>query len=82
MRDDGPGFPEGFRVEEQARQGLQLVQTLCRFDLSGEMRCHNNAQGGVVTLTFPVLPIPETAPATEENEVFCAMEGIICPSGI
>ena len=77
-RDDGPGFPEGFRVEEQERQGLQLVKTLCRFDLNGEMRCHNSAQGGVVTLTFPVLSAPEEHPAVETNAAFCAMDGIVC----
>lgn len=65
--DDGPGFPDGFRIEEQNRQGMQLAQTLCLFDLSGEMRCHNTAQGGVVTLTFPVLPAPEMAIAGEET---------------
>ncbi len=82
VRDDGPGFPDGFRIEEQTRQGLQLVETLCRCDLNGEMRCHNHAQGGVVTLTFPVLPAPETAPAAQVSEGLCGMEGIICPPDI
>ena len=78
VRDDGPGFPEEFRVEEQPRQGLQLVQALCRCDLDGEMRCHNHAQGGIVTLKFPILSGPEMA-AAEETSAFCALEGIICP---
>ena len=85
VHDDGPGFPAGFCIGEQARQGLQLVEALCHFDLKGAMRCHNTAQGGVVTLTFPVeSPAPE-APAADgaekankANESLCAMEGIIC----
>ena len=59
VRDDGPGFPAEFRVQEQERQGLQLVEALCRIDLNGEMRCRNDAQGGVVTVIFPVLSAPE-----------------------
>jgi two-component sensor histidine kinase len=55
VHDDGPGFPVGFCVEEQGQQGLLLVKALCRFDLNGEMRCQNDMQGGVVTVTFPVV---------------------------
>jgi two-component sensor histidine kinase len=57
VHDNGPGFPAGFRVQEQGRQGLQLVDSLCRFDLNGEVHYRNDAQGAVVTLVFPVLPV-------------------------
>jgi two-component sensor histidine kinase len=75
--DDGPGFPKGFCIQEQRRQGLQLVEALCRFDLEGEIRCHNEAQGAVVTLAFPVLSAPGVG-AVEAYEDFCSMEGVVC----
>lgn len=78
VRDDGPGFPAGFRIEEQSGQGLQLVEALCRFDLNGNMCCYSEAQGAVITLTFPVLSAPQTAQAGETNEAFCDMEGVVC----
>ena len=86
VRDDGPGFPPGFRVREQGRQGLQLVEALCRFDLNGEMHCWSDVQGGVVTVTFPVLSASDLPPAVEAisdfdslaNADFCAMEGVVC----
>jgi two-component sensor histidine kinase len=78
VRDDGHGFPSGFRVEEQGRQGLQLVDALCRFDLNGELRCHSNRSGGIVIVTFPVLSPPEVVPVVEANTAFCAMEGVVC----
>ena len=81
VRDDGPGFPVGFRIEEQSRQGLLLVDSLCRFDLNGEIHCRNDMSGGVVTVIFPTLTGPESATAKaagEEYNDLCAMEGIIC----
>jgi two-component sensor histidine kinase len=78
VRDDGPGFPVGFRVEEQGRQGLQLVEVLCRFDLNGEMRCQTDAQGGVVTVTFPALATPGEATEVTTSQAFCAMKGVVC----
>ena len=71
VRDDGPGFPAGFRVEEQARKGLQLVEALCRFDLKGQLRCQNDTQGGVVTVSFPLLVMPSEAIAVPVSEAFC-----------
>lgn len=82
VRDDGPGFPVGFRIEEQGRQGLQLVEALCRFDLKGEMRCQNDAQGGVVTVTFPAPTTSGEATDIEASEAFCTMEGVICFDGL
>ncbi len=78
VRDDGPGFPSGFRIEEQARHGLQLVAELCQFDLQGELRCRNDADGGVVTVTFPWSGTPREVALVTANESFCAMEGVIC----
>ena len=78
VRDDGPGFPSGFRIEEQARHGLQLVAELCQFDLKGALRCRNDADGGVVTVIFPLSATPSQMVAVTANEDFCAMEGVIC----
>jgi len=78
VRDDGPGFPPRFRVREQGRQGLQLVEALCHFDLNGEMSCWNDGDGGVVTVTFAVSAAPEATPAGEAAQAFCGMEGVIC----
>lgn len=78
VRDDGDGFPREFRVHEQGGQGLQLVDALCRFDLNGEMCCHNDDSGGVVTVTFPVFSAPEATPTIGASPDFCAMDGVIC----
>ena len=79
--DDGPGFPADFCIADQSQQGLQLVESFCRFDLNGVMRCHSTEQGGVVTLTFPVASVregPAADAADKGYEAFCAMEGITC----
>ncbi len=78
VRDDGEGFPAGFRVQEQGGQGLQLVDALCRFDLHGEMRCQSHESGGVVTVTFPVFSPLEATPTMGASPDFCTMEGVIC----
>jgi two-component sensor histidine kinase len=78
VSDDGPGFPADFQVRKHERQGLQLVEALCHCDLDGEMRCHSDVQGGLVTVTFPVLPTPNLPVTFEAEEAFCSMEGVIC----
>jgi PAS domain S-box-containing protein len=53
--DDGPGFPEGFEPGSAAHIGLELVETLSRLDLSGQVSYENLPQGGGrVRVTFPL----------------------------
>ena len=35
--DDGPGFPEGFSIEKSANLGLQIVNTLTKNELNGNL---------------------------------------------
>lgn len=54
VRDDGPGFPEGFRPEMASSTGLELIESIARFDLHGETAYRNRPEGGaVVRVTFP-----------------------------
>ena len=51
--DDGPGFPQGFHA---ATAGLELVESLVKWDLGGQVEFTNQAQGGAqVTLALPIL---------------------------
>ena len=55
--DDGPGFPPGFDAVAAAHTGLELIEHITRWDLSGETRYENQAGGGAqVVISFPVLP--------------------------
>lgn len=54
VTDDGPGFPPDFDPAKSANTGLELVNTLARWDLRGEVRYGNRREGGArVTLTMP-----------------------------
>lgn len=54
VRDDGPGFPEGFDPQVAANTGLELIVTLVRWDLAGEVRFTNHPDGGAqVGLLLP-----------------------------
>lgn len=58
VRDNGPGFPEGFDLQTSASTGLSLVESLAGWDLGGTVVFSNQATGGgCVTVTFPVTPI-------------------------
>ena len=46
VRDDGPGFSEGFDAERDGNTGLQLVHRLVRWDLGGQIRFSNRPEGG------------------------------------
>jgi two-component sensor histidine kinase len=62
--DDGPGFPFGFSPLKDANTGLELVEKLARWDLSGETQYDNrDGQGARVVVTFPVKP---PSPASRE----------------
>lgn len=53
--DDGVGFPEGFDPQQAANTGLELIATLVRWDLSGEVTFGNQPEGGgQVTLSLPM----------------------------
>ena len=57
VRDDGPGFPPGFDPEKSANTGLELIESIGRWDLRGELDYRNRPEGGAeIVLTFPVIP--------------------------
>lgn len=55
VRDRGPGFPEGFDPETAANTGLELILSLSRWDLGGDITFQNHpGGGGLITVTFPL----------------------------
>ena len=55
VRDDGQGFPVGFNARTAANTGLELVESVARWDLRGEAVYGNHEQGGAqVVVTFPL----------------------------
>jgi two-component sensor histidine kinase len=53
--DDGPGFPAGFDPNTAANIGLELIETLARFDLRAQTVYENRAEGGArITVIFPL----------------------------
>jgi PAS domain S-box-containing protein len=55
IRDDGPGFPIGFDARRAANTGLELLMTLTRTDLGGEVEFTNNTVCGArIIVTFPL----------------------------
>ena len=55
VRDDGPGFPDGFSSEQAANTGLELVESIGRWDLGGETLYETRPEGGArVCITFPL----------------------------
>jgi PAS domain S-box-containing protein len=53
--DDGPGFDEGFDPATEANTGLELVESLGRWDLNGTVHYGNRPQGGAcVTVKMPL----------------------------
>ncbi len=53
--DDGPGFPPGFDWETAANTGLELIDSIGRFDLRGTISYENQEQGGArVVASFPI----------------------------
>ena len=52
--DDGPGFPPDFDPQSAASTGLELIDSLTRWDLRGEVFFENRAEGGSrVVVIFP-----------------------------
>ncbi len=53
VRDDGPGFAEGFQAAGCSNTGLELVENLVRLDLRGKVFYTNLPEGGgCVTVLF------------------------------
>ena len=53
VSDNGAGFPEGFDSATAANTGLELVESLTRWDLGGEVAYGNAPAGGArVTINF------------------------------
>ena len=46
VRDEGKGLPEGFRLEDSDRLGLQIVRTLAAAELGGALELAANETGG------------------------------------
>jgi PAS domain S-box-containing protein len=54
--DDGPGFPPGFDPQKSANTGIELIESMGRWDLRGEILYQNRPAGGVcVLITFPLV---------------------------
>jgi two-component sensor histidine kinase len=54
VTDDGPGFADGFDPLKAANTGLELIVSLAKWDLRGELSFGNNGEGGEVRLRMPV----------------------------
>jgi len=53
--DEGEGFPVGFDPLLSANTGVELVETISRFDLQGEITYENRDQGGArIVVVFPL----------------------------
>ncbi len=53
--DEGEGFPPGFDPLTSANTGVELVETISRYDLRGEVLYQNRTGGGArVLVTFPL----------------------------
>lgn len=56
VRDDGPGFPEGFDASAASHTGLELVENVVTWDLAGRAAYENRSEGGGrVTVSFPIV---------------------------
>ena len=62
VADRGRGFPDGFDPRKAANTGLELILSLARHDLRGEITFENGPEGGAqVVVTFPVLAFMDTS---------------------
>lgn len=53
VSDDGAGLEPGFSMSEKSNLGLEIVQTLTRNELHGELTFSNNQPGTRVEIIFP-----------------------------
>ena len=62
VRDHGTGFPANFNPRKAANTGLELIDSLGRWDLHGTITYANHPEGGaVIAVTFPLDTPPPTA---------------------
>jgi PAS domain S-box-containing protein len=54
IMDEGPGFPEDFNPGDPAYTGIELIQSLARWDLSGDIDFERHEDGALVRVEFPV----------------------------
>jgi PAS domain S-box-containing protein len=55
VSDQGIGFPSNFDPIRQANTGVELIESLSRWDLQGETSYENRPEGGArVVVTFPL----------------------------
>jgi PAS domain S-box-containing protein len=58
--DEGIGFPRNFNPRARANTGLELIESISRWDLQGQTAYQNRPEGGArVSITFPVPPAEE-----------------------
>ncbi len=57
ISDDGDGFPNEFDVKKSGSTGLDLVEQVARWDLSGTVSYHSLPQGGASVMIQ--MPIPQ-----------------------
>ena len=59
--NDGPGFPIDFDPQTAANTGLELIESIARYDLNGETLYENREQGGArVVIAFPIRHKPSS----------------------
>jgi two-component sensor histidine kinase len=55
VSDDGPGFPAGFDTRRTANTGLELVESIVRWDLRGQTEYTNRPEGGAqISVCFSI----------------------------
>lgn len=56
VTDDGPGFAPGFDPVAASNTGLDLIESLARYDLNGTVNYENSVEGGArVRIQFPLV---------------------------
>ncbi|HZP83496.1 MAG TPA: sensor histidine kinase, partial [Chthonomonadaceae bacterium] len=64
VQDEGPGFAPDFDPRQAANTGLELIESVSRWDLQGRVAYENRPEGGGrVVVTFPLVPRAEQMPA-------------------
>ena len=53
VRDEGAGFPLDFDWRKAAHTGLELIDSIGRWDLGGVVSYENQEEGGACVVTFP-----------------------------
>lgn len=59
IMDNGPGFPPDFNPDTAANTGLELIESMARWDLRGDVRYENRPEGGAKVMVIFPLPVQE-----------------------